>query len=245
EGAGVLQSTHRFVNSLLRFCALLASDEHALLALRLFDLVIQRAQSQLELVNGSLLLLPLLAVLGDHAVVLFLARQRLAGQGVVASTNGQHGFLFPLRRLLRRTVHLTRQALFISDGSSHLLFCRRQLFTHVDDELVQHLLGIFRRADERIDVRLDESSEASKQSHWKHSFSNVVVGEAKAGPSTARALERNRRKRTTAEEMTDAQGAAVIVPRSKGTCSARARSKSDRTASSSLGSRLTSSSADK
>jgi hypothetical protein len=60
KGALIAKAVHRFVDCLLRFCALLASDEHILLALGFFDFVVEKAKRLLQLVDAFALLLPLI-----------------------------------------------------------------------------------------------------------------------------------------------------------------------------------------
>src|SRR5690606_29543586 len=96
EGAGVLEAAERFLNGLLGFSALLARDEQGLLALRLFDFAVERAEGELELIDRLLLLLPLDAILLGEGFVLCFARQRFASEAVVARSHGHHRALLPL-----------------------------------------------------------------------------------------------------------------------------------------------------
>jgi hypothetical protein len=73
EGRGVVQAAHRLLDGLLRLGALLPRDEDVLLALRLLDLVVEHPQRRLELIDGLLLLLPLILVASREPVVLLLA----------------------------------------------------------------------------------------------------------------------------------------------------------------------------
>src|SRR6185295_14566141 len=75
EGAVVRQPAHRVLDGLLSLGPLLPRDQDVLLALGLFDLVVQRAQLVLQLLDGVLLRLPLPLQLQLHLVVLLLARQ--------------------------------------------------------------------------------------------------------------------------------------------------------------------------
>src|SRR6185503_6990456 len=55
------------------------------------------------------------------------------------------------------------------DGSGHLLLRLHQLLPHVDDDLIQHLLGVFRRGDQIIDVRLQKRCETIEDTHAQRS----------------------------------------------------------------------------
>jgi hypothetical protein len=50
-------------------------------------------------------------------------------------------------------VGLITQSLLVGDRRGDLLFRFRQLPSHVDEDLVEHLLGIFRPRDQVVDVR--------------------------------------------------------------------------------------------
>jgi len=54
EGARIAQAAHRLLDGPLRLGALLSRDEHVLLALGLFDLVVEHAQRALERLDGLL-----------------------------------------------------------------------------------------------------------------------------------------------------------------------------------------------
>ena len=53
----------------------------------------------------------------------------------------------------------------VGDGDGDLLLRLHQLRVHVQDDLVQHLLGVLRFADQVIQVALDERGEATEEAH--------------------------------------------------------------------------------
>jgi hypothetical protein len=62
------------LDRLLRFSPLLTRDEQVLFALGLLDFGVQCAQGKLQLIDGGLLLLPLVLELLAGRLVLFFAR---------------------------------------------------------------------------------------------------------------------------------------------------------------------------
>jgi hypothetical protein len=166
EGVGVGQAAHGVLDGLLGLGALLARDEDVLLALGLLDLVVERAQLLLQLLDRVLLQLPLLGELGLLLVVLAacgsappcarlssLARTAsiaLRSHSCTSSTCSSHCFF---------------QALLVRDRDRHLLLRLDKLVLHVDDDLVQHLLRVFRLGDQIVQVRFDERAEPRKNSH--------------------------------------------------------------------------------
>jgi hypothetical protein len=165
EGAGIGDPGHRVLDGLLRLGSLLARDEDVLLALGLLDLVVERAQLLLELVDGIFLQLGLLAELGELAVVLGLALEGLLGQVFVAGAHCQHGLAFPLLPQIGLLVALLFQTLLVGNRDCHLLFRLDELVLHVEDDLVQHLLRILGLGDDVVDVGLEQRSDARKDSH--------------------------------------------------------------------------------
>jgi hypothetical protein len=97
--------------------------------------------------------------------VLLPAQQRLPRQVVAPLLHRQHGPLLPVVRLPELGVRLVAQPLLVGDGRRHLLLGARQLVAHVQQDLVQHLLGVFRRGDEVVEVGLDEGGEAVEDAH--------------------------------------------------------------------------------
>jgi hypothetical protein len=60
---------------------------------------------------------------------------------------------------------LLGETFLVRDRSGDLLLRFDELGVHVEDDLVQHLLGILRAADHVVQVRFDELCEAAKDSH--------------------------------------------------------------------------------
>jgi hypothetical protein len=74
--------------------------------------------------------------------------------------HGQHGLALPLLRQLDLFVPLLLQALFIGDRDRDLLFGLDQLVLHLEDDLIEHLLRIFRLGDQLVQIRFDKRSES-------------------------------------------------------------------------------------
>ena len=154
--------------SAMRFCAsraTLARDEEILLALGLFDLVVQIAERVLELFRLDAVLLPRLLELLAVGHVLALAHERLLGEIVAPFLDGEHRLVLPVVRLLEFGVGLVAQALLVGDGRGDLLLRLGELRPHVDENLVEHLLGIFGPRDQIVDVRPQQGRETIEDAH--------------------------------------------------------------------------------
>ena len=97
--------------------------------------------------------------------VLGLAHERLLGEIVAAFLNGEHRAPLPILRLLELGVGLVAQALLVGDRRGDLLLGLHELAAHVDENLRQHLLGIFGPRDEIVDVALEERGKAIENAH--------------------------------------------------------------------------------
>ena len=75
---------------------------------------------------------------------------------VVAGVYGQHGLALPVLALRGLLVPLLLQALLIADGDRDLLLGLDELGLHVDEDLVEHLLGVFCLRDQIVQVRLQQ-----------------------------------------------------------------------------------------
>ena len=80
----------------------------------------------------------------------------LLGQLVVAGLHRQHRLALPFFGLDELLIPLLLQAFLIPDGDSDLLLGLDQLRLHVDEDLVEHLLGVFGLRDQVVEVRLDQ-----------------------------------------------------------------------------------------
>ena len=97
---------------------------------------------------------------------MFLAtKERLLGEIITTFVDGQHGAPVPIVGQLELGVGLILQPLFIGNGGGNLLLGFGQLVAHVDDDLIEHLLGVFRRGDEVIQIRLDQRRKAIEDAH--------------------------------------------------------------------------------
>jgi hypothetical protein len=88
--------------------------------------------------------------------VLAMADQRLLGEVIPAFLDREHRAPLPVLGLLELAVGLVTQPLLVGDRARDLLLRPHELRAHVDDDLVEHLLGVFRRGDEVVDVRAEQ-----------------------------------------------------------------------------------------
>ena len=95
--------------------------------------------------------------------VLALAHERLLGEVVAAFLDREHRALLPVRACLILGVGLVAQTLFVGDRGGHLLLGLDELRPHVDQDLVQHLLGVFGPGDQIVDVRPQEGRESDRK----------------------------------------------------------------------------------
>src|SRR5581483_2782195 len=121
EDARVADRGQRLLDAPLRLDALLARDEHAPLALRLLDTVVQLAQRQLELLGLLAVLEPGIVELHGVLAVLVVPQQRLLGQIVAPLLDRQHRAALPLLGALALLLHLRGQPLLVRDRRRHLL----------------------------------------------------------------------------------------------------------------------------
>src|SRR3989454_8802489 len=91
EHALVADRRHRFLDALVRLGAFLPRDQDVLLALRLFDAVVQLAQRQLELLGLLAVFDPGLVQLHRTLRVLVMPQQGLFGEVVPPLLHRQHG----------------------------------------------------------------------------------------------------------------------------------------------------------
>ena len=114
---------------------------------------------------SSILSFPRLLELLAVRDVLALPHERLFGEIVAPFLDGEHCLLLPIAGLLELRVGLIAQPLFVGDGCRHLLLGLRELTSHVNQNLVEHFLGIFGPRDQVIDVRPQEGREPIEYSH--------------------------------------------------------------------------------
>jgi len=164
-------------------CASLAGEEQILLALGFFDLVVQIAQRVLELLRLEAVLLPRLLELLSMREVLALAHERLFGEIVAPFLDREHRLLLPVLRLAEFRVRLIAKTFLVGDRRRDLLLCLGELAAHVDQNLRQHLLGVFGPRDQVIDVRPQQGRESVEYAHGI----NVPRGTSRAHEDATRA----------------------------------------------------------
>ena len=97
--------------------------------------------------------------------VLALPHERLLGEIVATFLDREHRLLLPIRRLAILGVGLIAQPLLVGDRRGHLLFGLGQLRPHVDQNLVEHLLGVFGPRDQVVDVRPQQGRQPIEYAH--------------------------------------------------------------------------------
>ena len=97
--------------------------------------------------------------------ILVVTHEGLLGQVVPPLLHAKHRAPLPLLSLLLLLLDLGLQFLLIGDRGRNLLLGLRQLTAHIRDQLVQHLLRIFCPADQIVDVRLEQRTQAIKDPH--------------------------------------------------------------------------------
>ena len=150
------QARHRVLDGLLSLGPLLPRNQDVPLALGLFNLVVEHTQLALELLDSVLLMDPLLLKLGRQLLVLLGAGEGLFGQLIVASLHREHGLALPVLAMALLLIPLLFQALFVPDSHRNLFFRLDELRLHVDEDLVEHLLGVLGLGDQIVQVRLDQ-----------------------------------------------------------------------------------------
>ena len=97
--------------------------------------------------------------------VLAVPHERLLGEVVAPFLDGEHRAALPVLRLLVLGVGLVAEPLLVGDRRGDLLLGLHELAAHVDEDLRQHLLGIFGPGDEVVDVGLEQRGEAIEDAH--------------------------------------------------------------------------------
>jgi hypothetical protein len=97
--------------------------------------------------------------------MLLLADEGLFGQVVPTLLHSQHGPMFPVPGLLDLIIQLGPELPLIGDGRGHLPLGLGQLVPHVQDDLIQHLLRVFRPGDQIVDIRFEQGREFRKDPH--------------------------------------------------------------------------------
>src|SRR5579863_9653617 len=159
------QRGHRLRDPLLRLGTPLPCDQEVLLPLRLLDLLVQVAQGILQLLGLIAVRLPGRFKLLPVREVLVLPEQRLLREVVAPLPDRQHRAVLPILRLAMLLVGLVAQPLLIRDRRRDLLLRLHELRLHVDDDLIQHLLGMFGRGDEIVDVGAEECGKTVVDAH--------------------------------------------------------------------------------
>jgi hypothetical protein len=139
---------HRLLDARLRFRPLGPRDEDVLLALGFLDLVVELAQADLEILGLRLVPDPGLVQLLRPLQRLVVAHQGLGGEIVAAFLHREHRAPFPVLRLLLQVLGIGLELLLVRDGRGRFLLGLGQLRLHVENQLVQHLLGVFGPRDQ-------------------------------------------------------------------------------------------------
>ena len=97
--------------------------------------------------------------------MLALPHERLLGEIVATFLDREHRLLLPILRLAKLGVGLIAQPLLVGDRRRDLLLGLGELRPHVDQNLRQHLLGIFGPRDQIVDVRPQQGREPIENAH--------------------------------------------------------------------------------
>ena len=115
-----------------------------------------------QLPQSSLQVLHLNLLIGH--LLLEVLRGLLAAEGTLNSgacqivlflRDSELGLACPLCRLLQVFLLLFFKKMLVGDCNRHLRFHLEKLILHIEDDLFDHLLGIFRLIDQVIDVGPD------------------------------------------------------------------------------------------
>ena len=149
----------------LRLGPLLLGDEEITLAAGLLDLVVQLTERALEVLCFSGLSFP--GLLEDHRAigVLLLTQQCLLREVIASFLDRQHRSVLPVALLFDLGLKLCLELPLIGDGRSHITLGTRQLLAHVQNDLIEHLFGIFRPRDEIVDVRFNDRRQLREDAH--------------------------------------------------------------------------------
>ncbi len=103
--------------------------------------------------------------------MLAAAHERLLGELVLILLHGEHRSPLPILSLFQLLPRLILEALLVGDGGGDLLLRLYQLRAHVEDDLIEHLLGLLEFRDHRIDVGPEEHRDSVENVHrWLDGF---------------------------------------------------------------------------
>ena len=91
--------------------------------------------------------------------------QRLLGEIVLTLLHGQHRAALPILCFLELLARLVLEAFLVGDGGGDLLLRLHQLGPHVEDDLIEHLLGLLEFRDHRVDVGSEEHGDTIENVH--------------------------------------------------------------------------------
>ena len=84
---------------------------------------------------------------------------------VLVLLNGEHRPALPVFGFLELLTGLILKPLLVGDRGSDLLLCLYQLRSHVENDLVEHLLGLLELGDHRVDVGAEEHRDSIEDIH--------------------------------------------------------------------------------
>ena len=95
------------------------------------------------------------------------AHEGLLGELVLILLHCEHRSPLPILSLFQLLPRLILEALLVGDGGGDLLLRLYQLRAHVEDDLIEHLLGLLELGDHRIDVRAEQHRDSIEDIHMR------------------------------------------------------------------------------
>ena len=128
-------------------------NQHIGLAARLRQLQLQTLQRALQRLDLHFLVGNLLLEAFGHLLEAHGTLQRRPSQFVIVLRHGQLRLAHPFTVLLGILFLLLLQQMQVSQRDCHLRFDLQELVLHVENHLLQHLLGILSLVDQIIQIR--------------------------------------------------------------------------------------------
>src|SRR5437867_5231012 len=145
--------------------AAMLGDQQVALCTRLAQLLIQFVERVSQRVDLQPLVGHLAGIAFGQLGEALIAFERGARQVVLPLGDRELGLAHPLGRLVFLVLLLLLQQVLIGHRDRHLRLDLQQLVFHVEDDLFDHLLGVFRAVDQIVQVRTDERRDAFEDGH--------------------------------------------------------------------------------
>ena len=133
--------------------------------LRLLQPLLQPAERGAQRVGLGALIAELLGEAGGHLLVADLLAQRGAREIVLLAGDGQRRLALPVAGGFLVLCLLLFEQVLVGERDGDLRLHLQKLVLHIENELAQHLLRVFRAVDQIVEVGAEQSCNSFQQCH--------------------------------------------------------------------------------